>query len=98
MNAKAALITALLEGRVLNVNNCFKEIGLTNIGREIPRMVEWPFDVIVSRSRRNAKNRYGTPCQFIDYRLNRSVLNRPGIKLMEKYVKEVKEEYYLKNK
>ncbi len=46
MTAKAALALALLEGRVLNVSNCFKEIGLSNIAREIPRMIEEPFGLL----------------------------------------------------
>lgn len=39
MNARTALCMALLEGKVLSVANCFKEIGLSNIARELPRMV-----------------------------------------------------------
>ena len=88
MNAKAALCLALLEGRVLNVSNCFKDVGFTNIGREVPRMVEDPFGVVVSRTPRKGKNRYGSPSSYTDYRLKRSDHNLPGIELMKKYVAE----------
>lgn len=86
MNAKTALIKALLDGRVLNVNNCTRTIGLTNIAREIPRMVEDEFHVEVSRTHRTGKSSYGTPVWWTDYRLNKSEHNREGIKKMREYL------------
>jgi hypothetical protein len=97
MNAKAALISALLEGRVLNVLNCAKEVGLTNVAREIPRMVEDEFNVVVSRTPRKAKNRYGSAVSYTDYRLNSIPFNKDGMKEMRKYVDKVKKEYYQKS-
>ena len=88
MTAKAALCLALLEGRVLNVKNCFDTIGLTNLAREVPRMVEEPFGVEVSRTPRAGKNRYGSPVSYVNFRLNRSNHNLPGIELMKSYVLE----------
>lgn len=88
MTSKAALCLALLEGRVLNVSNCFKEIGLSNIGREVPRMIEKPFGVTVSRQPRTGKSRYGQAVSYTDYRLNRSAsYNQAGMILMREYVK-----------
>lgn len=86
MNARVALCMALLEGRVLSVANCFKEIGLTNIGRELPRMVEKPFGVEISRTPKASKNRYGSPVSYTSYRLNNSDHNLKGIELMRSYV------------
>ncbi len=86
MTSKAALAMALLEGRVLNVKNCFKEIGLTNIAREIPRLIEDPFDVQVSRTPKEGKNRYDQPVKWTDYRLNKSDYNKEGIRKMKEYV------------
>lgn len=88
MTSKAALCMALLEGRVLNVKNCFKEIGLTNIAREIPRLIEKPFGVQVSRTPREGKNRYGQEVIWTDYRLNSSEYNIEGIKKMQEYTEE----------
>lgn len=88
MTAKAALCLALLEGRVLNVGNCFREIGLTNIAREIPRMVETPFKVEVSRTPKIGKNRYGVASSYVNYRLNITLYNSPGVELMRKYAEE----------
>lgn len=86
MTSKAALVMALLEGHVLNVKNCFKEIGLTNIAREIPRMVEKPFGVVVSRTIKTGKNRYNEGVYWVNYRLNKSEHNQEGIKKMYEYL------------
>lgn len=84
--AKAALAKALLDGRVLNVKNVFTTIGLTNCAREISRMIEQPFGVIVSRTRQEGTSRYGMAVTWTDYRLNRSEHNLPGIQKMKEYV------------
>lgn len=86
MNAKTVLCMALLEGRVLNVNNCFKEVGYTNIGREIPRVVEDVFGVEVSRTPKTGKNRYGDPVSYTNYRLNASQHNEKGMAEMQEYI------------
>lgn len=86
MTAKAALCKALLDGKVLNVKNCFALIGLTNCSREISRMVEDDFDVKVSRTHRVGVSRYGQAVTWTDYRLNKTEYNRPGIEKMIEYV------------
>lgn len=86
MTAKAALCKALLEGKVLNVKNCFNLFGVTNCSREVSRMIEKPFGVMVSRTRRDGKSRYGQPVFWVDFRLNRTEYNAEGIKKMEEYV------------
>lgn len=86
MTAKAALCKALLEGQILNVKNCFTKIGLTNCSREISRMVEKDFNVIVSRTPMKGKNRYRGSVNWIDYRLNNTAYNKEGIKKMKEYV------------
>lgn len=88
MTSKCALVKALLEGRVLNVKNCFREIGLTNIAREIPRLVEKPFCVEVSRTPREGKNRYNQPVSWTDYRLNSSDHNLEGIRKMKEFIEQ----------
>jgi len=88
MTAKSALAAALLDGKVLTVMNCFKLIGYTNIAREIPRMIEEPFEVEVSRVSKTAKSRYRETVNYVEYRLNRSEHNLPGIERMQAYVNE----------
>lgn len=88
MNTKAALCQALLDERVLNIKNCFKLIGLTNCPREISRMIEQPFGVMVSRTPMEGKTRYGNRCVWVNYKLNKTEYNLPGIEKMRQYVKE----------
>jgi hypothetical protein len=98
MNAKAALIKELLDGKVLTIMTCFKTVSLTNIGREIPRMIEIPFSVIVSRTKKEGKSKYGSNISWFEYRLNRTEYNKEGIKLMQEYLAEHMEEYRPKKK
>lgn len=86
MNAKTALVKALLDGRVLNVKNCFETIGLTNIAREIPRCIEDVFKVEVSRVQRTGKNRQGHSVWWVDFRLNKTDYNKEGIRKMREYL------------
>ena len=86
MTAKAALCKYLLEGRVLNIKNCFTLIGLTNCPREISRMIEQPFGVIVSRTNRTGESRFGQSVTWVDYRLNNTEHNKDGIEKMKEYV------------
>jgi hypothetical protein len=88
MTARAALAAFLLSGRVINVKICFKEVGLTNLAREIPRMIEDPFGVEVSRTPMTGKNRYKQPVQWVDYYLHHHDRNLEGIKKMEEYVNQ----------
>ena len=83
MTAKAALCKALIKGRIINVKNCFEDIGLTNCGREIPRMVEIPFGVKVKRTRMKGRSRFGTPITWFNYQLPKG---QKGISEMKKYI------------
>jgi len=86
--AKASLCFALLEGRVLNVKNCFELIGLTNCSREISRMVEKDFEVEVSRTQMKGESRYGQTVTWVNFRLNKTEHNKKGIEKMYNYVDE----------
>ena len=88
MTAKAALCYALLDGKVLNVKNCFETIGLTNCSREISRMVEKDFGVEVSRVPMEGYSKYGQKVTWVNYRLNRTKQNQPGIQKMVEYVQK----------
>lgn len=93
MTAKAALAKALLDGRVLNVKNCFATIGLTNCAREISRMIEQPFGVKINRVHREGKSRYGQPVTWVDYFLTPNGSNAQGVKKMREYVKKEMENF-----
>lgn len=94
MNAKAELCMHLLAGRVINLTNCFGEIGISNPGREIPRMVEIPFGVVISKTPRTGKNRFGSTVNFKDYRLNFTPHNKKGVEKMRQYIADIKKAHY----
>lgn len=86
MNAKAALCLALLKGDVVTIKTGFTNFGITNIPREISRAIEQPFNVEVSRTRKDGVSRYNVPCYWYEYRLNSSEHNLDGMKAMKEYV------------
>ena len=96
MNSRAALCKALLDGNTLNIKNGFDLLGITNVPREIGRSVERKFDVVVKKIHREGKSRYGQPCVWMDYRLERTSANLPGIKKMYQYVAKQKENTLIK--
>ncbi len=91
MNSKTALCQCLLRGEVVNVRNIHSKTGYTNASREIIRQVERTeyngFGVQAKRTRRDAKNRYGVHCFWIDYTLPQNSMNKEGIKKMKEYIK-----------
>ena len=88
MTATAALAKYLLEGNVVSIMDGFKLFGITNVPREISRAIEQPFNVIVSRTPKKFKSRYGRKGEYYEYRLNYTDYNKEGIKKMKEYVKE----------
>ncbi len=88
MTAKAALCKALLAGEVINIKNCVHLTGLTNAPREISRMIEQDFGVVVSRTPMKGKSRYGGKCVWHNYRLNATEHNHAGMRKMWEYVKQ----------
>jgi len=86
MTAKCALGLAFLEGRIINIKNCFETIGLTNAPREVSRMIEKPFGIIISRQEMVGSSRYGQRVTWVNYRLNRQAdYNQEGIKKLREY-------------
>lgn len=90
MNTKAALCQALLDGRVINIKNCFETIGYSNAPREISRMIEQGFNVEVSKTPMKGQSRYGQPITWFNYHLNKTEYNKEGIEKMKNYVIEQK--------
>lgn len=88
MNAKAAICASLLRGEVISIKSAFNLFGVTNLPREISRQVEQVFNVQVSRVRREGKTKYGVPCTWFEYRLNKAQHNKDGIEKMKEYVRK----------
>ena len=86
MNAKAALGIALLRGEVITIKTAFRDFGITNAPREISRAIEKPFGLHVSRVRKEGESRYGCPCCWYEYRLNRIEANAEGIVKLKAYI------------
>jgi len=88
MNKKVALCLALLKGDVINVSNSIRLTGYSNPAREIPREVEIPFSVKVSRTKMDSKDQFGNYVTWCNYRLNFTGYNEKGISAMREYVKK----------
>lgn len=87
MTAKAAICQALLKGEVLTIRTAFADFGVTNLPREMTRLIERQFGCLVSRVRRTGKTRYGVPSYWYEYRLNKTLpVNQEPIKKMQAYV------------
>jgi hypothetical protein len=88
MNATAAISKAFLDGRVLSIKTAFRDFGVTNLPREVSRLIEKRFGVEVSRVPRKGKTRYGISVRWFEYRLPKTPYNEDGIKKMREYVGE----------
>ena len=99
MNAKSALIKEFLDGKTLTIMSCFKTVGLSNLPREVPRMIEQPFSCVISRIRKEGKSRHGSNITWYEYRLNPLIAgNKEAIIKMREYLAEHMEEYRPKPK
>lgn len=88
MNAKCAIAKAFLIGETLSIKTAFNLFGVTNLPREVSRQIEKPFNIKLIRTQREGKTKYGIPCTWFEYRLKRTEENKPGIELMQAYIKE----------
>lgn len=88
MTSKAALCKALLDGKVISIKTGFTWFGLTNIPREVGRSVERSFGVTVTRIPMAGKSRYGQPCNWVNYSLEKNEFNKDGIEKMKAYVEK----------
>lgn len=88
MNATTALTIAFLQGRVLSIKSAFIEFGITNLPRQASRLIEKKFDVRLARTRKDGKTKYGVPCYYFEYRLNKVPHNKQGIRKMRQYVSQ----------
>lgn len=89
MNAIAAISKALLDGKILTIRTAFMDFGISNLPREVGRSIERKFGVYISKVQAKGKTKYGLPCVYYEYRLNKTILeNKEGISKMYDYVAE----------
>jgi hypothetical protein len=86
MNATAAIAKSLLAGHTLNIKSAFRLFGVTNLPREIGRLIERRFHIRVNRQWHCGLTRYNIPCNWVDYSLKRDKLPKAKLLAMREYI------------
>jgi hypothetical protein len=86
MTRKQALCQYLLSGGRLSILNGYRLFGISNISREVRRLVEQPFGVTLTRKKMEGKTKYGSYCTWLEYSLSHNRINAKGIKAMKEEV------------
>lgn len=90
MTRQQALATYLLTGKPVSIKNGYNYFGISNISREVIRLIEKPFGVQLTRTKKEGKTKYGTYCTWLEYILLPTKLNSKGINAMKRMLKEEK--------
>jgi hypothetical protein len=99
MNKKCRLIKSLLDGETINVSNSIRLTSLSNPAREIPRCIEEPFGVTVTKTKMENKDKHGNYATWHNYKLERLLPeNVLGVEKMRLYLAENMGEYRPKEK
>jgi hypothetical protein len=83
MTRKIALAQYLLSGGKLSIMNAYRHFGISNVSREVIRLIEKPFNVVLTRTKMEGKTKYGSHCEWFEYRLVSNRINAKGIKAMK---------------
>lgn len=67
-----ALLKHLSKGGKLSIKNAYTFFGISNISREVRRLVEKPFDIELLREKKHGKTKYGSPCVWYEYTASKS--------------------------
>ena len=70
MTRKQALLNHLISGGNLSIKNAYLDFGISNIAREVGRLIEKPFNVVLERKKNTSKTKYGTDCYWFEYSAN----------------------------
>jgi hypothetical protein len=89
MTRKLALAQYLLAGGKLSIMNAYRHFGISNVSREVIRLVEKPFGVILTRTKMEGKTKYGSRCEWFEYRLVSNRITAKGIKAMKDAVADI---------
>ncbi len=88
MNQTCKIAKSLLKGEVISILTGFQRFFITNVPREIGRLIERPFGVEVDKKQKNFTNKDGESGYYFEYRLLRKPCNLEGIAKLETYVRE----------
>jgi hypothetical protein len=89
MTRKIALAQYLLAGGKLSIMNAYRHFGISNVSREAIRLIEKPFNVVLTRTKMEGKTKYGSHCEWFEYRLVSNRINAKGIKAMKEAFAEL---------
>jgi hypothetical protein len=89
MTRKIALAQYLLAGGKLSIMNAYRHFGISNVSREVIRLIEKPFNVVLTRTKMEGKTKYGSHCEWFEYRLVSNRINAKGIKAMKEAVADM---------
>jgi len=62
-----SLINHLIKGKKLSIYNAFTKFGISNISREVGRLIEKPFNIQLKREKKVGKTQDGEPCYWFEY-------------------------------
>jgi hypothetical protein len=82
---QTSMLTHLLKGRYISLNNSFSYFGISNPAREVGRLIERPLGIYLIRKKKEGKSRYGHYTYCFEYRLRKSDYIR-----VHKYLKSLK--------
>lgn len=85
MTRQKALLTHIASGGVLSIKNGFNHFGISNISREVRRLVEIPLGIELKREMKTGKTKYGSSCYWFEYSAKPS-----QVKVIIKYLKSIK--------
>ncbi len=67
MTRQKALLSHLISGGSLSIMTAYKEFGISNVSREVRRLIEKPFNVELKREQKQGKTKYGSSCYWFEY-------------------------------
>lgn len=76
-----ALLKHLSKGGKLSIKNAYLHFGISNIAREVGRLIEKPFNVVLHREQKSGKTKYGSKCYWFEYSATEKQKN-----IFEKYL------------
>lgn len=86
MTRQQALATYLLSGKPLSIRNAYAYFGISNLSREMIRLIEKPFKIQLTRKWMQGRTKYGMPCKWVEYSLSNTKMNAAGIKALKQLV------------
>lgn len=85
MTRKQALMAHLLSGGVLSIKTAYKYFGVSNIAREVGRLIERPLNIQLKREEKTGRTKYGSSCHWLEYSAtgsNKKVIRKALLELV----------------